>query len=48
MVTTPDALHADVDALIVANRASVFRARLFGGPRALSENVANRVKQILQ
>ncbi len=48
MVTTPDTLHPLIRGQFETNKSSVFRVQLFGGAVALSENVANQVKLILQ
>ncbi len=48
MVTTPDDLHPQIRARFEANRGTIVRVQLFGGAVALSENVANQIKQILQ
>ena len=48
MVTTPETLHPDIKHQIETNKSAVFKVRLYGGPKALSENVANQIKQLLK
>ncbi len=48
VITTPTVLHPELRGRIIAHKPEIFDVQFFGGPRAISEDVANEVKALLE